>query len=127
MRCVEFEDLLRLPYKDGGMSPRDEGLDCLGACATILGRCHGHEARARFVDLAEGNVEPGTWYEVSEVAPQLGDIALSTNHDGSLHVSAVASLDPPLVLSSAHGYGVFTQPLSQVPHLIGVYRDPKLA
>lgn len=122
MATLAYDDLLPLKYKAGSYDPEAGALDCYGATAEIVARAHGEAARERFMDLLKKPTH--NWKRVSGQA-RLGDVVLSFSGDG-LHVSGVAATDPPLVVSSAQGYGVYAQRLSTVRDVEGIYRDPEM-
>jgi hypothetical protein len=114
---VEWEDLLRVPFLEGGDDPAI-GLDCWGQAREIARR-KGTPFPAERPDPRE----PGEFERVVRWE-EVGDLLTSdpTARGFVSHVSTVVDVARGLALSTSVRAGAFCWPIHRVHHEMGVYR-----
>lgn len=121
---MEWADLLRVPFADGGSDP-ETGIDCSGAALVVLRRLGVDITRAAFREDAGEHFEE--WKLLghrADDAVELGDVILS-DPDGcgfGCHVSVLVNLANRTALTAHIDRGVIALPASRITNVVGAFR-----
>jgi len=97
--------------------------DCLAASTALLRRAGMHGAAESLVDCCSQGAPQAAWRELGNGEPlQVGDILISEEPDGLMHVSAVCEPTRERVISSSRHHGVFITRITKIRGRVGVYR-----